>query len=134
MSADPANQTPCTLQRVGNGDRSAIAECLQYYGGLVWSIARRLSPNKEDAEDAVQDIFFDLWRNAGRFDPEQGSEKVFITMIARRRLIDRLRAHERRALVESLPDDITAVAVNLHFGHEFGDGKQVALRIGNAGQ
>jgi RNA polymerase sigma-70 factor (ECF subfamily) len=64
---------------------------MDQYGALVWSLARRLSRTASDAEDATQEIFLDIWRSAGRFDASQGSDKVFIAMIARRRLIDRLR-------------------------------------------
>jgi RNA polymerase sigma-70 factor, ECF subfamily len=64
---------------------------MEQYGGLVWSLARRLSRSPSDAEDATQEIFTDIWRSAGRFDPTQGSDKIFVAMIARRRLIDRLR-------------------------------------------
>jgi RNA polymerase sigma-70 factor (ECF subfamily) len=79
------------LQRIARGDTAAMRECIEQYGGLVWSLARRLSRTPADAEDATQDIFLDIWRSAGRFDESQGSDKVFIAMIARRRLIDRLR-------------------------------------------
>ncbi|MDP9082226.1 MAG: sigma-70 family RNA polymerase sigma factor [Pseudomonadota bacterium] len=79
------------LQRIANGDSAAVRECIAEYGALVWSLARRLSRSPSDAEDATQEIFLDIWRSAGRFDPSQGSDKVFIAMIARRRLIDRLR-------------------------------------------
>lgn len=81
------------LIRIARGDAAAVSECIDQFGALVWALARRLSPNRNDAEDAVQEIFVDLWKSAGRFDPRQGSEKVFIAMIARRRLIDRLRRH-----------------------------------------
>src|SRR5271154_5383445 len=79
------------LQRIAGGDAAAVSECMQTYGALVWSLARRLSRTNSDAEDATQEIFLDIWRSAGRFDATQGSDKVFIAMIARRRLIDRLR-------------------------------------------
>ena len=79
------------LQRIAGGDSAAVRECMEQYGALVWSLARRLSRSPSDAEDATQEIFLDIWRSAGRFDATQGSDKVFIAMIARRRLIDRLR-------------------------------------------
>ena len=79
------------LQRIASGDSTAVRECIEQYGALVWSLARRLSRSPSDAEDATQEIFLDIWRSAGRFDASQGSDKVFIAMIARRRLIDRLR-------------------------------------------
>ena len=79
------------LQRIAGGDSAAVGECVAQYGALVWSLARRLSRSPADAEDATQEIFLDIWRSAARFDAAQGSDKVFIAMIARRRLIDRLR-------------------------------------------
>jgi RNA polymerase sigma-70 factor (ECF subfamily) len=83
--------TLSVLQRIAGGDSSAVRECIEQYGALVWSLARRLSRSPSDAEDATQEIFLDIWRSAARFDASQGSDKVFIAMIARRRLIDRLR-------------------------------------------
>ncbi len=83
--------SPSMLQRIASGDAAAVRECIDQYGPLVWSIARRLSRTPSDAEDATQEIFLDIWRSAGRFDASQGSDKVFLAMIARRRLIDRLR-------------------------------------------
>jgi RNA polymerase sigma-70 factor (ECF subfamily) len=63
-----------------------------------------MSPNTDDAEDAVQEIFIDIWKNAGRFDESQSSETTFVAMIARRRLIDRLRYSNRRISAGSLED------------------------------
>src|ERR1700744_4587759 len=83
--------SPSVLQRIAGGDPAAVRECIDQYGPLVWSIARRLSRTPADAEDATQEIFLDIWRSAGRFDASKGSDKVFIAMIARRRLIDCLR-------------------------------------------
>lgn len=76
--------TQSILQRIANGDQAAIADCLSKYGGLVWSIARKMLRNSDDAEDAVQEIFVDVWKNAGRFDETKSSETTFIAMIARR--------------------------------------------------
>jgi len=60
--------------------------------------------NQDDAEDAVQEIFVDVWKNAAKFDPSQASETTFVAMIARRRLIDRIRFTNRRLSPESLED------------------------------
>jgi RNA polymerase sigma factor (sigma-70 family) len=95
------------LKRIALGEKAAVQECLDSYGGLVWSLARRMSPNAEEAEDAVQEIFIDIWKNAARFDESQASETTFIAMIARRRLIDRLRKTNRRPNTDSLEDILT---------------------------
>jgi RNA polymerase sigma-70 factor (ECF subfamily) len=63
-----------------------------------------MSINREDAEDAVQEIFVDVWKHAERFDPLLASEATFIAMIARRRLIDRLRYANRRISADSIED------------------------------
>ena len=79
------------LTRIANGDQSAVPECISRYGGLIWTLARRRLASREDAEDVVQEIFVDLWRSADRFDPLVAEEITFVAMIARRRVIDRLR-------------------------------------------
>ena len=90
------------LQRVARGDQQAVAECLDKYGNLVWSLARRFTANRADAEDAVQEIFIELWSHANRFDENKASETTFIAMLARRRLIDRLRKTKREPSTEEL--------------------------------
>ena len=79
------------LPRIASGDQSAVPECICRYGGLVWTLARRRLASREDAEDVVQEVFVDLWRSADRFDPQVAEEITFVAMIARRRVIDRLR-------------------------------------------
>jgi len=74
-----------------------VQSCLHRYGSLVWSIALKWSSSRADAEDAVQDIFIDLWKSADRFDASKASESTFVAMVARRRMIDRRRAHSRES-------------------------------------
>ena len=94
------------LERVAAGDPSAPAECISRFSGLVWSLARRLSSSASDAEDAVQEIFIDLWKSAGRFDSSIASETTFVAMIARRRLIDRGRRKMRRPEVPQIAETV----------------------------
>jgi RNA polymerase sigma-70 factor (ECF subfamily) len=79
-----------------------MRECVDRFGGLIWSIARRAMPTRADAEELVKEIFADLWRTAGRFDPQQGSEEIFVTQVARRRLIDRMRRTVQREQTRSV--------------------------------
>jgi RNA polymerase sigma-70 factor (ECF subfamily) len=93
------------LQRIAGGEAVAVDECLEVYGGLVWSLARQFCSKHEDAEEAVQDTFVDIWRNAERFDPDVASEAAYIAMIARRRLIDRYRRTGRSPGTTSLSEE-----------------------------
>ncbi len=79
------------LKRISEGDNCAVNDCLDKYGRLVWSLARKFTRTREDAEDAVQEIFIDIWKYAARFDAAKSPEGAFVTLIARRRLIDRIR-------------------------------------------
>lgn len=93
------------LQRIAAGDARAVQECIEAYSSLVWSLARRFTRSTADAEDAVQEIFLDLWKSAARFEPGRASEKTFVAMVARRRLIDLLRRAERRPRLTAIPED-----------------------------
>ena len=90
------NVEPTFLDRIAAGDSVAVGGCMEKYRGLVWSIARRFVRNHADAEDAVQEIFVELWRHAGRFDASLAAESTFVATVARRRLIDRYRRQSRR--------------------------------------
>jgi RNA polymerase sigma-70 factor (ECF subfamily) len=107
LPADRPRPDPL-LPRVAAGDAAAVRECIDCYGGLVWSLARRFCATPADAEDAVQDIFIDLWRSAGRYRPEIGSETLFVATVARRRLIDRVRRQAR--LPASDPVDLAELS------------------------
>lgn len=102
------------LKRIAEGQKTAVQDCLDAYGGLVWSLARRMLANIDDAEDAVQEIFIDIWKNAARFDETQASETTFVAMIARRRLIDRMRRTQRQPSIDSLDDILIEPSKDLH--------------------
>lgn len=93
-----------TLMDVAAGKPEGVEQCLNRFSSPVWNLARRYSPSDQDAEDAVQDIFLDLWRSAARFDPEVGSAMTFVMTLARRRLIDRGRKRSRMPDVHSHPE------------------------------
>lgn len=90
------------LPSVARGEPQAVEACLDRYGGLVWSLARKYFARRSDAEDAVQEAFLALWENAARFDPAVAGETTFVAMIARRRMIDLVRkAGAARRRIES---------------------------------
>jgi RNA polymerase sigma-70 factor (ECF subfamily) len=92
------------LERVAAGDQAAVKECLDRFGGLVWTLARRALSSPQDAEDAVQEIFLEIWQSAHRYDASRGSETVFVATITRRRLIDRLRKQGRQPYTDSIDE------------------------------
>lgn len=92
------------LERIAAGDPAAVTACIGRFGGLVRSLARRSCPNAVEVDEAVQEIFVDVWRSAGRYDPTVASETTFVATIARRRLIDRMRRRSRRPRTAAVHD------------------------------
>lgn len=84
--------------RIARGDAAAVDACLDRYGDLVWTLAKRyLSSFGMDMEDAVQEVFISIWRSASKFDSTKGSEAAFVATIAHRRLNDQRRKAMSRA-------------------------------------
>lgn len=104
-------ESPNLLARVALGESSAVRECLDRYGGLVWSLARRLLHTHAEAEDAVHEVFIEVWKNAWKYDRTVASETAFVAMLARRRLIDRRRRLDRRHDKDPLPETSAAPTV-----------------------
>jgi len=119
------------LNRIAEGDAEAVQECLDQYGGLVWSLARRLTNTESDAEDAVQEIFVEIWRKAERYDPNIAAESTFIAMLARRRLIDRIRRLKRDPTTGL---DNIDVASSTDFSHDLEVSEEASLALDQVNQ
>ncbi len=76
------------LARAGRGSQSALAEVYQATSAKLF----RILGERGEAEDALQDIYLNVWRKAGSFDPERASPITWLAALARNRSIDRLRA------------------------------------------
>lgn len=84
------------LARIAAGDQRAVGSCVEYFSPLVQMLARRVLVNRSDAEDAVSEVFAEIWRCADRYDPSVASSRAFVATLARRRLIDRGRREQVR--------------------------------------
>jgi RNA polymerase sigma factor (sigma-70 family) len=120
------------FQKIAAKDPAAVKECIDRFGGLVWSLSRRFSAGDGEAEDAVQEIFVNLWRSAERFDPAVASEATFVAMIARRRLIDRNRARSRQITAEPIHETTEAGAAQNGSPLESSDEGARAARVLNS--
>lgn len=99
-------ESRAALHHAASSRDSGFQPVLDLYGGLVWSLARRSSRDYADAEDAVQDVFLDVWLNSNRYDPALGSETNFVSLIARRRIIDRGRKREARPAEVEIQENV----------------------------
>lgn len=93
---------PDLLPRIAAGDASAVRACIDRYGPTIFGMARRFLRDSAAAEDALQDVFVELWQSSGKFDATLASERTYVLTIARRRLIDRLRRRKANPVGEPL--------------------------------
>lgn len=83
------------LTRVGKGDGNALEDVYQRTSAKLFGICLRILETRGEAEDALQDIYINVWQKAGSFDPARASPITWLAVIARNRAIDRLRARPR---------------------------------------
>ena len=84
------------MSKVASGDEAAIAELYDAFGALVFKSARQVLTRRAEAEDAVQDIFVQLWKTADRFDFRRARLVTWVMLLTRRHLIDKLRRKSSR--------------------------------------
>jgi RNA polymerase sigma factor (sigma-70 family) len=78
------------------GEEDALAELYDRYGQVAYSLAFRMLRSETLAEDAVQEAFLTIWRNAARFVPERARASTWLLTIVHRRAVDLVRREERR--------------------------------------
>src|SRR5213082_1310679 len=79
------------ISRIRSGDEDALAALHDRYSQVVYSVAMRVLGETTQAEDILQEIFLQLWRNPQTFDSNRGSLGAWLAVIARHRAIDHLR-------------------------------------------
>ncbi len=77
---------PAILTRLASADKSAVQECVELYGKMIWALAKQYTDSPADVEPIVRRIFMDIWQNAASCDLSVSEEVVWIALIARRRL------------------------------------------------
>lgn len=80
-------------------DERAIAQVIETYSRLLWSIAGAVLKDigsTQDIEECVADTFIDLWQSPDKFDPARGSLKTWLSIVARTKALDRCRTLSRR--------------------------------------
>lgn len=113
MSASPptldarAVEDADLVARIAAGDRDAFRDLYARYSGPLFSVALRMLHDRSAAEEALQDTFLKLWRNASSFDAQKSRPFTWALTIARRTCIDQLRKSARRPATDSLSDPET---------------------------
>jgi RNA polymerase sigma-70 factor (ECF subfamily) len=100
------------LRRLAAGEQAALGEFYDLFAGLVNAVALRVLRDVAEAEDVVQEVFVQIWRQAARYDPGRGSPEAWVSTLARTRSIDRLRARVARTRPSAQGNSDLAASTN----------------------
>lgn len=92
------------LRRMAAGDEGALGELYDRWHALLHSLATQIVGDADDAEEVLEEAFWQAWRQAARYDESRGSVSTWLTTILRSRALDRARS--RRRLREQVMDEL----------------------------
>ena len=98
------------IGQVGRGDQDALEALFRETRRPVEAVVRRITCNHEATEEVASDVYLQVWKKAGSFDPDRGDPLSWVLTIARHRAIDHVRSG-RRTRVTELPEGRVAEAV-----------------------
>lgn len=100
------------MARIAQGDQMAFSSLYDRLSGPLYSLACRMLGDASEAEDALQEVSLQIWRRATGYDPAQSSVFSWAILLARGKIIDRLRARGRRSRIvaQSTDDETDAIA------------------------
>jgi RNA polymerase sigma-70 factor (ECF subfamily) len=104
--------------RLAAGDDHALAEVFDALVYTVYGSALRVLGDNNVAQDVVQDVFVELWAHPGRYDPAAGTLRTYLTVLARHRAVDLLRADLRRVARQERSQRLTPAAPAAGAGDE----------------
>ncbi len=82
------------LERLVAGESAALAELYDRYSGMLTGLSYKILGDASDAEEVLQEVFLQVWRQASRYDASRSSISTWLVLITRSRSIDRLRSRK----------------------------------------
>ncbi len=95
-SAGAGSETSTLITRIAAGDRDAFSRFYDLLAPIAFGLIRRVLRDPEAAAEVLQEVFWQVWREAPQYDPQRGSPEAWLVMRAKTRAIDRLRSIRRR--------------------------------------
>jgi len=102
--ADPKafSSDTAMMSAMRSGDQKAMAQLYDRYSAMVYAVALRVLGDAGAAEDVLQEVFMQLWRNPGTFDSSRGNLAAWLSVITRNRAIDSLRKRHPETDIEDV--------------------------------
>lgn len=105
---DAAAEDAALLQRAATGDELALGVFYDRWVQPVYAVVVQMLRDPDDAEDVLEETFWQVWERAATFDPARGTARTWVLTIARSRALDRLRARGRRPEAGPVPEFVAS--------------------------
>jgi RNA polymerase sigma-70 factor, ECF subfamily len=99
------------IREVAAGSAEALGRLYDRHAAVAFGLARRIVMQPEAAEEVVQDVFAQIWRDAARYEANRASVAGWIVMVTRTRAIDHLRARRARPDLDRAVDTAAVPAI-----------------------
>jgi RNA polymerase sigma-70 factor, ECF subfamily len=117
------------IEQLLQRDMRAFEQLYDRHCRLVYGLVYRIVQQAGTAEEIVQDVFLQLWRNASRYEPSRGPFLPWLLTMARNRALDNLRLKsERQRRREDQAEELPSVTSVPQFEKEL-DEKRRAERV-----
>ncbi len=121
------------LVATASGDSAAFEQLYRSTSSRLFGVCLRIIPHRSEAEDVLQEVFANVWRKAAQFDPARASGVAWLTMMARNKAIDHLRAsrNSRQSVPIENAEDIAGTAPDAQAAVEAAiEGRQLDVCLG----
>ena len=95
------------LTAISRGDEDSLAALYDRYSSILFSLAQRILNDRPEAEDILQEVFLQVWKNAAKFDETRGRAFTWLAVMTRSRALDRLRSLSARRRVIDEDGEVT---------------------------
>lgn len=111
METPPTADDASLLARIAKGDQVALSTLYDRYARIVYGLAFKSLRSVEESEEVVLDVFSQVWRIAERYDATRARADSWLFMLARSRILDKLRKLQKRQPATGEPIDLAEIQV-----------------------
>jgi RNA polymerase sigma-70 factor (ECF subfamily) len=109
----PSPSDAALMAGIRSRNSQSLAQLYDRHSSMVFALCVRMLRDRDEAEDVMLEVFWELWDRSARYDPSRSNPLTYLMRVTRSRLIDRLRARRSRQRTELASSDLAEVDIGL---------------------